>query len=776
MFHSMNDGVSPGRAIDLDTAEFFRPGGLGRSILRHEVGVLWRRRRLIGACLFASLAAVTAYNYGARPLYESVAVISLEVAGSVPLQVQASQDPVRRSVALAEQVAVLKSQELAYLVVSKAEPPLTQELSRGPVHNWLRRVLVEGQFRLGLAATPSGAVADQVEAFRSRLVVLNEGTSWVRIEFRAYDPQVARSALNRLIEVYVAETEKQAQLIATQHRSKLEEEVETRKEGVAGALTNLARDRKWAGLQDAETNRQFLEKQLAALQDALVVARQTRLSRKVLMADAERRSDGQLLTIEMVRSDPEVSALTARIADLEARKAKSLATLGVLHPEVTTATEELVVARKALSDRLSTLRQTIEREYRIAEQQEATLGGNLRSVEKRLAELRPQGVEYSLVQKQTEARERAVGDLIERSVREPDETLFLSPRVVQAAQPAPLVSPHRSRNVLYGLGAGLAVGVALAWLLRNLDETFSTPEQLREELGVQCLGLVPRINPAEVNLLRDSPIDFRLVEAYRVIRTNLSASYNAADHVFVLITSTSPNEGKTTTSLGVALAFAASGARTLLVDGDIRRATTSRQMNLYGAPGLLDLAQGQPEAACVHSTRFANLDCLPAGGTQAHSAEILSRETFRQSILPLAQKYAWIICDAPPVLAVADAAILSRVADAVVLVVRAGQAPVRAVHAAMRQLVEVGAKLRGAVLSAADLQADSYYYRYYYSGYYANYDDPASAATVPEAVKTPETVTQAHQDEAAEKPKQDTRSRRRRQKRGAEASAPIDRR
>ena len=157
-----------------------------------------------------------------------------------------------------------------------------------------------------------------------------------------------------------------------------------------------------------------------------------------------------------------------------------------------------------------------------------------------------------------------VGELIDKSLRK-DDTLFLQPRIVQPGSVASMVSPQRSRNFLFSLGIGLGLGIALAWLLRSLDETFATPDQIQGALGLPCLGLIPRASSEELAwTISAAAAPPNLAEAYRVVRTNVAAAHDGAGSIFLLLTSTSPGEGKTTTTFGLGCALAASGDRVLL--------------------------------------------------------------------------------------------------------------------------------------------------------------------------------------------------------------------
>ena len=345
--------------------------------------------------------------------------------------------------------------------------------------------------------------------------------------------------------------------------------------------------------------------------------------------------------------------------------------------------------------------------------------------QKDLPELEKNAVERSFIQRQAEARQRAVGEIIDKSVREGDEEMFLSPKIIQsAAIPTVPISPQKTRNFQYALGIGLLVGLALAWVRAMLDETLKTPDDVKAHIGAPLLGMVPHVGSSRINLLarEDEPTAARLLEAYRVLRTNLIQGDDAArPHPILLVTSSREGEGKTTTSCGLGVALARAGNKVLLVDGDLRRASLSKLFSATGRAGITNVVEGGPIKTCLVPTSVQGLTLLPSGRLRPNPAEILSRASLMSALDSIRTDYDWIICDAPPVLAVADAAILSRLADYVLVVIGANSTPVGTIRATLDQLAGVSARLRGVVLNNVDLRRDSHYYSYYYSAHYAGY-------------------------------------------------------
>jgi len=317
-------------------------------------------------------------------------------------------------------------------------------------------------------------------------------------------------------------------------------------------------------------------------------------------------------------------------------------------------------------------------------------------------------------------------------VREADDEVFFQPRMLQRAEPPTVpASPQKLRNFQYAAVLGLVLGIGIAWLRSHLDETIRTPEDVKASLGIPLTAMVPRIKAESLDLLGpQTPEVAGLFEAYRVLRTNLMLGGGPSEaHRVVLLTSSREAEGKTTTSCGLGVALARAGQRVLLVDGDLRRASLSRLLSLGGRPGFLEAIEGEPLERCIVPTKVPGLSVLPAGGHREEAAESLTRESVGPLFDRMRADFDWIICDAPPVLAVADAATLSRHAEWVIVVIAANVTPLGSIRATLDQLASVGARIRGLVLNQVDLTRDSHYYRHYYSSQYEYYSGrPKSAA------------------------------------------------
>ncbi|OLE96844.1 MAG: hypothetical protein AUG75_15425 [Cyanobacteria bacterium 13_1_20CM_4_61_6] len=189
----------------------------------------------------------------------------------------------------------------------------------------------------------------------------------------------------------------------------------------------------------------------------------------------------------------------------------------------------------------------------------------------------------------------------------------------------------------------------------------------------------------------------------------------------IVITSPGPEEGKSTTAANLAIAFAQQGHRVLLVDCDLRRTRIHKIFDETNLPGLTSvLVGGETIASAIRQTRVPGLNILPSGPLPPNPAELLGSAQMTALLDKLSENYDLLILDTPPLLAASDAAIVSRIVDGALVVVRAGRTERSALQTAVQQLATVGARVLGTVLNDPDAEVPKYarYYGYYYNNYY----------------------------------------------------------
>jgi polysaccharide biosynthesis transport protein len=214
----------------------------------------------------------------------------------------------------------------------------------------------------------------------------------------------------------------------------------------------------------------------------------------------------------------------------------------------------------------------------------------------------------------------------------------------------------------------------------------------------------------------------QMAESYRALRTSLLLTSVGGPPRVILVTSALPEEGKTTTSINVAIVLAQKGTRVLLVDADLRRPSIHKTLSMGPRSGLSNVLTGNTslEQAIIRSSILPNLFLLPAGTPPPNPAELLASSNMKDVLAQLREQYDHIVIDTPPTLSVTDAVVMSSRADRVILVIRSGQTTKQALRRARDLLLQVNAKLCGVLMNAVDLNSPDYYYYYEYQGKYGH--------------------------------------------------------
>jgi capsular exopolysaccharide synthesis family protein len=294
--------------------------------------------------------------------------------------------------------------------------------------------------------------------------------------------------------------------------------------------------------------------------------------------------------------------------------------------------------------------------------------------------------------------------------------------VTPAQTPVSPTSPKPVQDALLGLAAGLALGLAVAFLRDSFDDRLTSKEATERAAGVPVLAMTPlvpswrRRNPLVVTVAEpDSPA----AESYRSLRTSLQFARQEQQLRCLVVTSPGAGEGKTATLANLGVVFAQAGERVMLVSCDLRRPRIGAFFGLDEQAGLTSvlLDQRTLEDTVLPVPGFDRLSLLPAGPVPPNPAELLDSARTRDIFMRLRDQYDLILIDSPPVLPVTDAAILSRHADATLMLAAAGETRPADLHRAVEKLGQVGVIILGTVLNKATKQTVRYYGYEYGSAY-----------------------------------------------------------
>ncbi len=303
-----------------------------------------------------------------------------------------------------------------------------------------------------------------------------------------------------------------------------------------------------------------------------------------------------------------------------------------------------------------------------------------------------------------------------------------SPNYLTVIEPAQVpyvpISPKVKTNVLLAAGVGLILALGAVFLLEYIDDTIKLPGDVSESLGLTYLGSVSRLRGKE---FKDGLITVKKPlspesEAYRMIRSNIQFMSTNQSARSILITSPTPNVGKSTLVANLAVTMARANLRTIIVDADLRRPKLHQIFGMSNSGGLTNLLYS-PDLEIyrqLKNTEVENLSLITSGPLPPNPAEMLGSPQMARLLQRLEKMADMIILDSPPVLAITDAMVLSTQIDSVILVIKAGQTRPDTTRRATKNLQQVGANILGGVLNQVPKKDQDDYYFYNYYGYDEN--------------------------------------------------------
>lgn len=585
----------------------------------------------------------------------------------------------------------------------------------------------------------------------SRLTVRE--TRLIDITYRHTDPHLAAKIVNTVADGFVlqnldkkTETSGNTSTYLTKRIAELQSGIRAKEE----ELINYAKNHQILSL---DANQNTVVERLEGLNKQLLVAENERkLAESAYKASLQPGAAEALAEGGAAESVPSATRVTTeaelKLAELRQKRAELLVENTEKWPAVKEIDKQIAMREKQMNDTRARATNIVtinlSTRYRQALATEQALR---KAYDQQRAETLTQNeaaVNYRIIQQEIETNKTLLDGLLQRT-KENEVVMAGTPNNIRVVDYAiaqkKAVAPKRTLIVGLSILLAFGCGVGLAFFIEYLDDSVRSTEDIEDFLHLPSVAVIPQLGAEKRKRFKDGALvtsngngaandvlltnlDKRspLAEAYRHLRTSILLSTAGRPPRTLLITSSVPSEGKTTTAVNSAISLAQTGAKVLIVDADMRRPRLHAIFNLSNSNGLSALlsreAVDSEISAAIQHDEESGLFVLTAGPLPPNPAELIGSDQMVKLLSALTPKFTHVIVDSPPVAAFTDGVLIASMVDGVLLVVHSGKSSRKIVTRARKLLQDVGARIIGVVLNKADTSSHS---EYYYNSYYSHY-------------------------------------------------------
>lgn len=690
----------------------------------HIRSILVRNRWIICATVAACVLVALGITALMRPRYTAVASVQIDQEAAKVLASEDTQPatPIQDADRfLQTQLDVLRSRTLAERVA------LSLHLDRDT--SFLTRMAIKppvagGDQRLALHAAVVTALLNNMS------VELPRNSRVATISFISPSPQVAAQIANAYADQFIVANLQRRFDSTSYARNFLQgrlAEVRRRLENSERQVNDYARN---SGLIDASNAassssdgtsgatgpRSLTVARLVELNGALVKAQIARTEAEERWNQAKRTP---LMSLPDVLDNGAIQGLLQQRAQLQAAYEEEKQRRKDAYPTMVQEAARISALDQQINLMASNVRRSISDAYQSTLAQERETAAAVTAAERLTRSEQDRGVGFNILRREVDTNRELYNGLLQRfkelSAQAGVTTNNIS-IVDRALAPVFPTSPKLWLNVAAGVLLGLLTATALVALREIFDDRVRLPEDVPAKLQLPLMGSIPRVG-SEVSMVEEleSPKS-EIAEAYQALRATLELSSSRGVPRSLLMTSSRPSEGKSTSAYAVARAFARQGRKVVLVDGDLRRPSAHRLLGLDNQLGLSNVLSGQqPIKAVVKSANVPGLSVITSGPIPPDPTHLLDATTVRATLDALSAEWDLIVLDAPPVLGLADTLELAAAVEAVLFVVEASSMHFGGVRSSLKRLRDVRANLLGVVLNKFDAKAAGYSTDYSYS-------------------------------------------------------------
>lgn len=544
------------------------------------------------------------------------------------------------------------------------------------------------------------------------------GSRIVKVSIDHPSPSVAQRLANGYAEVFIADNLDRRFEATAYARKFLEQRLAQLKLRLEESEKQLVQYAEQQGIIELEGKKNLSATDLEATNIKLAEARAERVKRELLWKQAQ-ATEG--LGLKEILDSEAIQANRKLRTELAAEYQQKLAIYKPAFPDMVKLRNQIRELDRQVETEVAAIKQAIEAGYLAAKEEEETLEAQLETSKSEVSDQRNRSIQYNILQREVDTNRQLYDGLLQRykeiGVAGGVGTNNIS-IVDAAARPVFPRSPNLPLNLALSLVLGLAIGVLLAFALDYMDDSFKAPEDIERETGLSVIGVIPK--PSAGQTIESELEDARssMAEAYRSLRTGLQFATSDGLPRTLLLTSSKPSEGKTTSAISLASSLAQIGLEVLLIDGDLRNASVHKRLYISNEAGLSNYLSGAsaPEDV-VQATETRGLVVMTSGPLPPNPAELLNGPRLRSLLALAAESFDVVIIDGPPIMGLADAPIISTCVQSTLLVVAANETRRSVVKVALKRLQLARANMVGTLFNKFDAKQTGYGYGYGYGDY-----------------------------------------------------------
>lgn len=729
---------------------------LEEGIQFHELWEMIKKRRMIvyyfaGFVLLAALIRVQLQT----PLYRAQGTLMIEKPGRSQIDMLSnpySYDSDWTGEYLNTQQRVLTSRSLARKVVEELQRE-SGAPAAAPRPTALERILPGGK----RGDEAEARIEAKVSAFLGGLGIVNvKDTRLLSVSFVSPDPKRAAQSINTLFDKFIEFNLEMKNESSRQAAEFLTAQIEEMRRSLAQKEQELQEYGKRKELFYVQGQDSTVAQKFSDLNSAFTTAQIERANREATYRELR---DKPYDTFPEVRASSLITSLKQEYSSKETEYKRKSQIFQDSYPEMQRLKSQLEALQKRITEETSDIaRKSLaqaEAEYQGALKKESNLGGMLEQQKGSVVSSNANAIYYNSLKIEVQN----MTNLLDFLTRKQKESMLSSRlegmetsniKVVDRAEvPRRPFSPDKRRTLLLALMLGLGGGIFLVFALNYLDNTVKSPEEVEKLLKVPALGFVPavgakasqsyynhyysdrkkqqgeqRLKTIELVNLKEPESTF--AEHYRNVRTSLLLSNPDSPPKSFVVTSALPQEGKTVTTINLAIAFSQLGKKVLVLDADLRRPRVHKIFRIKNTAGISSFltGRGRIEEIIYRYPAETNIHVLPSGPIPPNPVEMIISKGMRELMAALRQHYDFIFIDAPPLMGIQDAILLGEHADGLLLVAWGGKTPRKVIEKARDEIAKFNIKLFGVILNKVNMRRFSYAYSSY-SYRYGEYREDA---------------------------------------------------